>query len=487
MIVKIMAAAGGSFPGVKYNDKKIEGGKGELMLMKNFPSYVSENSSMEDVKAHLALVSKSKKVKKPQFHAAISTKFREHTKEELTTVANQFMQEMGYGDQPFIVVFHNDTENNHVHIVSSRVDEESGKKIDDSFEKLKSQKAIGKVMKELYGISTENQIEKLLNYRCSTFKQLELVLEKSGFSVLQNKEDENVADIFKNGVKEKSFSKNQIVLSNVKNDPRSRQMKAIISKYKGLYSNKVFKVEDAREKESVLPIEYNRNDSPVKIEFESELQKKLREKFGIDVVFHHKDGQKPFGYTAIDHKTGAVYKGSELLKMDTVFEFTDDTVDKKLYERLKDFNISDKTSKDLLLKYFQDRYPDDAPRDFMLFENKTRKNKEVFKAIRDDVKEYLKNQSGNDVHIMKSETGVYYTVHSKHHYVGELESLLGEKEYQHLMNAQQTHSAENKSEDLREFSKNIGDLLYQLGKSSGGSGKDPMENEEKKRRKRKKR
>jgi len=487
MIVKIMASAGGSFPGVKYNDRKIDGGKGELMSMKNFPSYVSEKSSMEDVKEYLALVSKSEKVKKPQFHAAISTKFREHTKEELAIIANSFMNEMGYGAQPFIVVFHNDTENNHVHIVSSRVDEASGKKIDDSFERLKSQKAIGKVMEQLYGISTESQIQKLLNYRCSSFKQLELVLEKSGFSVLQNTEGENSVDILKNGVKEKSLSKNQIVLNPVKNDPRSRQIKAIMSKYKGLYSNIVFKVKDTREKESVLPIEYNRNDGQMKIEFESELQNKLKEKFGIDVVFHHKDGQKPFGYTVIDHKTGAVYKGSDLLKMDTVFEFTADTIDKKLYESLKDYNISGSDSKKILLSYFQDRYLETPPKDFMLFENKKPKNKELFKAVRDDVKEYLKNQVSKDVHIMKSETGVYYGIHIKHHYVGELESLLGEKEYLNLISPHENQSTENKNDDLKEFSKNVSNILYQLGKSSGGSGKDPMESEEKKRRKRKKR
>ena len=41
MIVKIMPAAGSSFPGVNYNEKKINGGKGELMMMKNFPSFIN--------------------------------------------------------------------------------------------------------------------------------------------------------------------------------------------------------------------------------------------------------------------------------------------------------------------------------------------------------------------------------------------------------------------------------------------------------------
>ena len=137
MIVKIMKPAGSNFPGIQYNDKKIDKGKGELMLMKNFPSFINESSSKEEVKSYLASVSKNEKVKKPQFHAALSTKFREHSKEELTKIAENFMDEMGYWNQPFIVVFHNDTENNHVHIVSTRVDKQTGKKINDSYEKLK--------------------------------------------------------------------------------------------------------------------------------------------------------------------------------------------------------------------------------------------------------------------------------------------------------------------------------------------------------------
>lgn len=140
MIVKIIPASGTDFHGVQYNDKKVEKGTGELMLMKNFPSFINGDSSPEQVRDYFKSISKNEKVKKPQFHAVISAKYQNHSKEELTEIAKDFMQEMGYGKQPFIVVYHSDTENNHVHIVSTRVDKQTGKKINDSYERLKAQK-----------------------------------------------------------------------------------------------------------------------------------------------------------------------------------------------------------------------------------------------------------------------------------------------------------------------------------------------------------
>ena len=139
------------------------------------------------------------------------------------------MDEMGYGGQPFIVVFHNDTENNHVHLVSTRVDKQTGKKINDSYEKLKSQKALAKVMEKMYGINNVENINKLLSYRISSLKQLKLLLERNGFRLAQNKEDETKMDILKNGVREKTINGNQIVFDNKKNENRTKQIKAIVS------------------------------------------------------------------------------------------------------------------------------------------------------------------------------------------------------------------------------------------------------------------
>lgn len=494
MIVKIMDAAGSDFPGVNYNDKKIDKGKGELMLMKNFPSFINEDSNKQEVRDYFKSVSKNEKVRKPQFHAVISTRFQEHSKEELTKIAEDFMKEMGYGKQPYIVVYHKDTDNNHVHLVSTRVSKQTGKKINDSYEKLKAQKALSNTMEKLYGLKEEKKLSNLLTYRISSLQQLETLLTKNGYKLKKNTNDENALDILKNGVLQRTLSGKQIVFHNNKGDGRSKQIRMILEKYKSIYSNKVFKVEDNRSRESTLPKEKTENkgnDLQTKIEFESELQKKLKDTFGIDIVFHQayekhqtkeklEGGLRPFGYTIIDHKTGSVYKGSEIMKMNELFEFASETLDKKLFEILKDYNIPHQETKKILLEFFKEHYPEAQIKDFMLFENKKLKNKETYSAIRDDVKAYLKTQNKENISIIMGEDGTYYAIHSRLHYIGELKSMIGEQQYQGFLNPeiQKERSSGN------ELSKAIDEMLFELMKSSG-KAKDPAENELKKRRKKK--
>ncbi len=488
MIVKIITASGSDFHGVQYNDKKVEKGTGELMLMKNFPSFINGESTQEQVRNYFKSISKNEKVKKLQFHAVISAKYQTHGKEELTEIAKEFMQEMGYGKQPFIVIYHSDTENNHVHIVSTRVDKQTGKKISDSYERLKAQKALSDLLEKRYGISSEKKLKKLLNYQFGSISQLELLLERSGFKLTKDTNDENDFSILKNGVKLKTIYGNQISFAPNSDNGRKRQLKAILSKYKDLCSNKVFKVEDRRAQESLLPEErYSEHWKP-KIEFESELQKKLRDIFGLDVVFHHKDGHRPFGYSIIDHKSGKVFKGSEIMKMNDLFELTDEKIDKKLFESLKDYNLAGSASKQILMEHLKRQNPENAVKEFMLFDSKKIKNREVFNSIKNDIKDYVKTQNNKDVHLIKSEEGKYYAVLSKLHYVGALENLIGEKAYQKFLNPNQELVSENREENLsKELDRSIDDLIFQFTKPSGGTGKDPAEEELRKRRKNKKR
>ena len=484
MIVKILSSASSDFHGVKYNDKKMESGTGELMTMENFPEGFDENTKQEDVRNYFKSISKSDKVKKPQFHATISTKFQNHSKEELTEIGKEFMKEMGYGNQPYIIVFHNDTENNHIHLVSTRVDKSTGKKIDDSFEKLKSQRALQKVLAELQGENLDKDLEKLLRYKFSTMKQLELLLERGRFKLVQNKNDDTAFDILKNGVRQKTLEARQIVFHSKSDSKRAKQIKAFLEKYKEAYSNKVFKVIDNREAEGIEDDKTQRNFAP-KIEFESELQHKMREMFGIDIVFHHKDGQQPFGYSLIDYKTQKVFKGSEIMKMNEIFDFTKEKLDKRIFEQIKDYNVFNAQYKKELLNYFHHHSKNDEARgikEFMIFENKNRKDMGEYKKVREETFQVIRHSKPNtDISIFEGEDGKHYITHKQYHHIHELESLVGQTPYQNFINPQ-TEQVSTKNIQDDKLSKVINEFLFEIMKSSG-KGLDPAEEERKRKRK----
>ena len=74
------------------------------------------------------------KTEKPILHISINPDPKDIlTDEQLSSIAQEYMQKMGYGDQPFIVYKHEDIDRKHIHVVSLRVDE-TGKSIKDSFE-----------------------------------------------------------------------------------------------------------------------------------------------------------------------------------------------------------------------------------------------------------------------------------------------------------------------------------------------------------------
>ena len=134
MIVKILPAKP-TFSGVSYNTNKVDRNKGELMKVANFgPLQGLGKLRPQDYVNYLQTVSAlNKNISKPQFHAVISAKGKSYDKQALTNIAVAWLKEMGYASQPYLIVYHKDTDNNHVHMVSTRVDRD-GIKIPSDFE-----------------------------------------------------------------------------------------------------------------------------------------------------------------------------------------------------------------------------------------------------------------------------------------------------------------------------------------------------------------
>lgn len=72
------------------------------------------------------------------------------TDEQLTAIGEEYMQKLGYGNQPYMIFKHEDIDRKHIHIVSLRVDS-SGRKINDSNEYRRS-KAITEELEQKYGL-----------------------------------------------------------------------------------------------------------------------------------------------------------------------------------------------------------------------------------------------------------------------------------------------------------------------------------------------
>ncbi len=140
MIAKI-GRSGNLHGALAYNQLKVENENGQILFTNNmietanghysvaqlaqsFTPYLVANRNTEKHTLHISL--------NPDPKDTVSDgKFRE--------MAEEYMREMGYGEQPFVVFKHTDIDRSHIHIVSVCVDEQ-GKKISDKFEKMRSMK-----------------------------------------------------------------------------------------------------------------------------------------------------------------------------------------------------------------------------------------------------------------------------------------------------------------------------------------------------------
>lgn len=305
MIVKIFSPRE-NFHAVRYNTDKIERNKGELMRIRNFG--ILENGfdlKPQDVKNYLAAFSLSNpRVTKPQFHATISCKGRESDKEELSELAEKWMEKMGFGENPYLVVFHSDTPNNHVHIVSTRVGLD-GKKISDQFEKRRAQQHLKDLLGQRKELPLAQVLSQLEGYQYNTLAQFRLLLEQAGW---HPRIRDNYLDVYREGELQKSYSLEDLkgrMEQAARNDTRLLKLKAILHKYHLVTDRNL--IPEYR----VLPGGRQGELSG----YHSALTRMMHQKFGLDFIFHFKGEKLPYGYTVIDHVGKQVYKGSELMKL----------------------------------------------------------------------------------------------------------------------------------------------------------------------------
>ncbi len=157
MIAKI-GRSSNLYGALSYNNLKVEKENGQILLAhkiietpngeytvaqltQSFEPYLIANRNTEYHTLHISL--------NPDPKDKVSDdKFRE--------IAEQYMREMGYGEQPFVVFKHTDIDRSHIHIVSVCVDE-NGVKISDKFEKMRSMKVCRELEKQHHLVPATNK------------------------------------------------------------------------------------------------------------------------------------------------------------------------------------------------------------------------------------------------------------------------------------------------------------------------------------------
>jgi hypothetical protein len=289
MVVKILSSAG-SFSGVEYNETKVSAGSAELLSAENFGllefDHNTESRTINEYQRFFKAWSTNERgrIEKPQFHAVISCLGRERSGEELKEIAEQFLEKMGYKDNPYLIYFHKDTANNHVHVVSSRVNE-FGLKINDSFEYRRSQAVMKKILGQDAGQEVSEEVKKAMGYNFSSEAQFKMILEGKGITI---KTKDNQFQFISAGAVAYEVGKELIekrIQAYQEPAARVKQLKELFKKYKPALGSEKFS------------------------EF-------MKDKFGVELVFHTAKGKEtPYGYSIMDHSKKQVLKGSQVMPL----------------------------------------------------------------------------------------------------------------------------------------------------------------------------
>lgn len=336
MVAKIIHGES-AYGAIAYNQKKIDEDKGKIIfsnkMIQDFPSgNVSIYNALKSFEPYLIV---NKRTKKPIIHISLNPDPKDKLDEQqLSSLAQDYMERMGYGEQPYVVYQHNDIERTHLHIVTINVDEQ-GNKIDDSHEWRRSTQICRDLEDEykLNKIPEESLSDKLflkkLDYKKGNIKNQisnitqtllkEYTFQSFGeYNALLSCFNIHVEHIKSNDPKKKyngmvyspTDDKGKIVGNPIKSSRISKKLGYDL--IKSIIDKSVVKVKrdglKTSELKNSISLSLNTSNHDIK-KFISSLAKS-----SIDVVFRQNETGRIYGITFIDHKNKLVCNGSKLGK-----------------------------------------------------------------------------------------------------------------------------------------------------------------------------
>ena len=316
-----------------YNFKKVQHNEAAVLCVNELRKGFDGTFQMDKVLADMQkAIPEQCRTKKTVFHCSLNPHPDEKlSDEQLTQIAKEYMEALGYGNQPYIVFKHNDIAREHIHIVSLRIDGE-GKKINDKFEKRRSKqitdalerklglipssKVTDKAMKETPKIDTtqgniKEQVASALrmvlkHYRFCSLGELNAILSAYNLTV------EEIKTEFRG----KKYDGLVYVPTDDKGDKVGTPIHASdIGRGVGhtAVQNRMQKSKQAVK--PLIPTVRNKVLQTMRTSpnTEKELRQRLEEQ-GLRVVIRKNESGRIYGITFIDDKAGIALNGSRLGK-----------------------------------------------------------------------------------------------------------------------------------------------------------------------------
>lgn len=338
MVAKI--GSGKSIRGMlHYNENKVEQGEAALIMASGFAGEIDQMNFKQKLNRFRHLQELKPDVKTNAIHISLNFHSSEQLKDGiLQGIASSYMEQIGFGDQPFLVYRHDDAAHLHLHIVTTnitaqgeRIDlhdigknlsEPARKAIEKEFKLVEAESKLFKAQSGIkqadleqakYGrLPTKRAISNVVaavarDYKFSSLAEYNAVLK--GFNVVALRGGEHTAMFEKKGL--------MYALVDAKGIPVGVPIKASSFYTKPTLWNLEKKFQRNAEKRK--PFKAGLKDridqvfaayqSLTRSRFEEELKSK-----GVDIVFRQNEQGMVFGITFIDHNSKTVFNGSDLGK-----------------------------------------------------------------------------------------------------------------------------------------------------------------------------
>lgn len=323
------------FGALAYNGEKVNEGVAKILeTNKVFSPADGTHDISACMQDFMAYMPSHVLTKKPVIHISLNPHPDDSlTDEQFSAIAWEYIEKMGYANQPFIVYKHEDIDRHHLHIVTLAVDER-GKKINDGNNfyistrilkeleqkyglipaQMREEKEVFRLQKVCYG-DGENLKKQLVSvirpaakfYHCPSFKEYRALLSTYNICVEEVKGEirgKTYMGLLYFATDDKGNKVGKVFKSSLFG--KSVGYEALQNRFKA--SKEKLKEKHLAPKTKAIVAGALRR-SATREDFRGNLHHR-----GIDVLFRENDEGRLYGITFIDHNNGCVANGSRLGK-----------------------------------------------------------------------------------------------------------------------------------------------------------------------------